>query len=645
MCLLRQLLFCVVCACVWQCVLGSSIANSKLITRLVHSNVNIRRHQPSQLYLVRNYLNSLQKSNIYNKRTKTNPKQETGVINHHHFSNSADETRTLTGVPEAVLAAPVQGNHARTRGSRTPPAAAGIHIDTSHRPTHPSTATTVKTLVTEAQVDLAKRKELPDAQVDLAGRQELPVAQVDLAGRQEVPDAQVDLAGRQELPVAQVDLAGRQEVPDAQVDLAGRQEVPDAQVDLAGRQEVPVAQVDLAGRQELPDAQVDIVKRQDVPDGQVDLVKRQELPEAQVDVTRKGLESLTTVLPAPLSHELMMNYDEEMGGEDEVDFLQGTAPPYVCDLCPTTVDNKNPLSPCKCVGNSGSLAGEISITCPATTATTEQLHDLFTHTDFLTNKVFRFTLQGSNVTGVLSQDLWGDLVFTQVLITSNKFTQVDNKAFNNSANTLTLLNLDNNQITYYVTSGVDDLPKLTTLVLKRNRIPIVFTNAFNYSSLRVLDLSSNLIDTIGKNAFAELNKLEELHLQRNLLTRIDDDCFRFFNHIPFTNFLIIDLSYNKISYISEYAFRGLRNVQINLQYNLLTTISEKVFHPIILDSLYFVYFTFEGNNIVCDCKIMWVVEDSAVMSCFDNFMCVNMDAPVYSLEPADLGNCSSNAHH
>ncbi|KAG7175438.1 Leucine-rich repeat-containing G-protein coupled receptor 6-like 1 [Homarus americanus] len=273
---------------------------------------------------------------------------------------------------------------------------------------------------------------------------------------------------------------------------------------------------------------------------------------------------------------------------------RGTAPPFVCDLCPVTVDDKNPLSPCTCVGNSGSGAGEISITCPPTTATTEQLHDLFTNTDFFTSQVFRFTLQGSNMSGVLSQELWGDLQFTQVLIMDNKITHVDNKAFNSSASTLTFLNLDNNLISYYVTSGIDDLPKLSTLVLKRNRIPIIFTNAFNYSSLGVLDLSSNIIDTIGKNAFAALDNLQYLYLNRNLLTSIDEDCFHFFNHNP-VNYLTIDLSSNKISYINEKAFGGLRNLQIFLKDNQLMTISEKIFHPIIIDSQFHVYFTFDGS--------------------------------------------------
>lgn len=53
----------------------------------------------------------------------------------------------------------------------------------------------------------------------------------------------------------------------------------------------------------------------------------------------------------------------------------------------------------------------------------------------------RFTLKGSNVSGVLTQDTWGNLTFHQVVIEGNQITQVDNKAFAKSAETLTFLSL------------------------------------------------------------------------------------------------------------------------------------------------------------------------------------------------------------
>lgn len=314
--------------------------------------------------------------------------------------------------------------------------------------------------------------------------------------------------------------------------------------------------------------------------------------------------------------------------------------PEVCDKCPRTEANLNALDPCMCVGNNGSSAGMISITCPTSMATLDQLESILTTPNYITYDVFRFTLKGSNVSGVLTQDTWGNLTFHQVVIEGNQITQVDNKAFAKSAETLTFLSLFNNQIDYYVTSSHNDLPKLRTLVLKQNKITVIFASAFSYASLRELDLSHNEIATIGKEAFADLDKLETLSLSYNKLTKLENDWFKFHNHHPDTSFLQIDLSHNSIDFIEEHAFPDLCNVQIDLRYNQLTTLSEAVFRPIIIASSYFAQFLFEGNPIVCDCSILWVVEDAFIPTRFDNFICPNLNLPLWIVKPGDLGNCS-----
>ncbi|XP_027225037.2 oplophorus-luciferin 2-monooxygenase non-catalytic subunit [Penaeus vannamei] len=319
---------------------------------------------------------------------------------------------------------------------------------------------------------------------------------------------------------------------------------------------------------------------------------------------------------------------------------EGRLLPEVCDKCPVTEANLNALDPCMCVGNNGSGAGTISITCPTSMATLDQLESILTTPQYLTYDVFRFTLKGSNVSGVLTQDTWGNLTFHQVVIEGNRITQVDNKAFANSAQTLTFISLFNNQIDYYVTNSHNDLPNLRTLVLKQNKIAVIFASAFSYASLKELDLSHNEIATIGKEAFADLDKLERLFLSYNKLTKLENDWFKFHNHHPDTSFLQIDLSHNYIDFIEEKAFPALCNVQIDLRYNQLTTISEPVFRPIIIASSYFAHFIFEGNPIVCDCGILWVVEDPFIPTCFDNFICPNLNLPLWVVKPADLGNCS-----
>lgn len=314
-----------------------------------------------------------------------------------------------------------------------------------------------------------------------------------------------------------------------------------------------------------------------------------------------------------------------------------TAPPNVCDLCPD-VDGKNPLDPCTCVGVGGTSTGDISITCPSTIYSLDQIRDIFHNTDFLVTHVFQFILQGSKVDGALTRDIWGDLDFKYVSITDNKITDVDNGAFINSAETLISLNLANNEIKSFI-ALYNDLPNLLSLNLRGNNISLIFSEDYKYPSLTQLDLSFNQISSIGTKSFDALKKLKSLNLSNNELTSIGDERFIFTDH-DYSDALVIDLSHNKIAAISDSAFLGLRNVEIDFTFNQLDTLKENVFHPIIVDSQHFAFFHFSGNPMVCDCRLLWVVQDAKVTVCFDNFKCANSDMYLYSLTVADLGNCS-----
>ncbi|XP_063873674.1 uncharacterized protein LOC135107584 [Scylla paramamosain] len=314
-----------------------------------------------------------------------------------------------------------------------------------------------------------------------------------------------------------------------------------------------------------------------------------------------------------------------------------TAPPGVCDLCPDE-DGKNPLDPCTCVGVGGTSTGQISINCPSTIYSLDQIRDIFHNTDFLVTHVFQFTLQGSRADGALTRDIWGDLDFKYVSINDNKITDVDNGAFIGSTETLISLNLANNEIKSFI-ALYNDLPNLLSLNLRGNNISLIFSEDYKYPSLTDLDLSSNQISSIGTKSFAALKKLTSLNLSYNQLASIGDDRFIFIDHDYF-NALVIDLSHNKIAAISDAAFLGLRNVEINFRFNQLDTLKENVFYPIILDSQYYAYFHFSDNPMVCDCRILWVLRDGKALACFDNFLCTNNNKHLYSLTIADLGNCS-----
>lgn len=321
----------------------------------------------------------------------------------------------------------------------------------------------------------------------------------------------------------------------------------------------------------------------------------------------------------------------------------GELPGDVCDRCPVNAQGISRLLPCTCVGNTGTQAGKISITCPNTIHNTEELRGILTENkDYITTHVFRFTLQNSQVDGVISQALWGELDFVQVLLENNKFDWVDNKAFANSNGTLHYLSLKNNSLKQFTTSSANELPYLTTLDLSYNNLSVVFTDAFTYKGLEYLDLSYNQINSIGKRSFAELDCLTELNLSKNQLTKLDDETFKFNSHSQLSDLLLIDISDNEITSIAKTAFAGLFWVQINLQNNQLRTVSEEAFNHVLVDSSYFAVISLMGNPINCDCKVLWIVNSTQVQSSFDNFMCINLGKPIRETTVEDLGNCTKN---
>ncbi|XP_068235043.1 toll-like receptor 7 [Palaemon carinicauda] len=320
----------------------------------------------------------------------------------------------------------------------------------------------------------------------------------------------------------------------------------------------------------------------------------------------------------------------------------GELPDDVCDRCPVNALGVSRLSPCTCVGNTGNQAGKISITCPDTIHNTEELKGILTENkDYITTHVFRFSLQNSKVDGVISQALWGELDFVQVLLDNNEFDWVDNKAFANSNETLHYLSLKNNNLKQFTTGETNELPYLATLDLSHNNLSVVFTDAFTYKGLTYLDLSYNQITSIGKRSFAELDNLTELYLNKNQLTKLEEDTFKFNSHSSLSDLLVIDISDNNINYIAKTAFAGLFWVQINLQNNQLKTVNEEAFNHVLVDSSYYAVISLMGNPIVCDCSVYWIVNSTRVQSSFDNFMCVNLGIPIRETTIDDLGNCTS----
>ncbi|KAM6951785.1 leucine-rich glioma-inactivated protein 1b isoform 2-T2 [Aplochiton taeniatus] len=104
---------------------------------------------------------------------------------------------------------------------------------------------------------------------------------------------------------------------------------------------------------------------------------------------------------------------------------------------------------------------------------------------------------------------------------------------------------------------------------------------------------------ITGGSFIHTPALQLLLFTANTFDSIEDDAFQ---GLPHLEYLFIEN--NKIMSISPLAFRGLKTLIHLLAYNNLETLPKDVFKG--MDALSKV--DLRGNNLVCDCKLKWLVE-------------------------------------
>ncbi|XP_036355783.1 toll-like receptor 7 isoform X1 [Octopus sinensis] len=138
------------------------------------------------------------------------------------------------------------------------------------------------------------------------------------------------------------------------------------------------------------------------------------------------------------------------------------------------------------------------------------------------------------------------------------------------------LDLSQNKIKLIEKNSISLFPALQSLNLSRNRLEdgLNFNVIFQHlGSLTVLDLSSNVITSLGNNSFAHLQNLEHLDLSHNFLS--------FFNRLVFrklSRLKELNLRANMISLLSRGAFEDLADLQIlDLSENDLVTIENQAF--------------------------------------------------------------------
>ncbi|XP_055357697.1 SLIT and NTRK-like protein 5 [Paramacrobiotus metropolitanus] len=108
--------------------------------------------------------------------------------------------------------------------------------------------------------------------------------------------------------------------------------------------------------------------------------------------------------------------------------------------------------------------------------------------------------------------------FKEIHLTYSDLERLSSSPFHYVSNTLQVLNLTNNRLSFAVEQNFRNLSRLTHLHLDYNRIEPVFSAMFNFlSSLKVLTMSNNLIREIPPRMALQLSQLEVLDLSSNPL--------------------------------------------------------------------------------------------------------------------------------
>lgn len=236
-------------------------------------------------------------------------------------------------------------------------------------------------------------------------------------------------------------------------------------------------------------------------------------------------------------------------------------------------------------------------------------------------KLVAFDLRGNRIKTIEKGAFSHFVSLAELDLSNNCLSEIP--SFNN-ATTLQSLDLSSNYIQLLSSNALKGLQNLQNLVLFNNSIKQIETGVFRFvPALQTADFSFNEIHRILKETFEGLQQLSTLFLQNNLIENIsieghDIPSLRTLNlssnllsskiasgMFP-DNVENLDLSYNNISDITEYAFYSYEHLRrLSLKGNKLTTLAmNDLAVPIDQSRRTIVYIS--DNPFDCDCKLIWL---------------------------------------
>lgn len=218
----------------------------------------------------------------------------------------------------------------------------------------------------------------------------------------------------------------------------------------------------------------------------------------------------------------------------------------MCDICPAS----EAIAPCMCQCLNETAA---ELICGPELLTCSQLTEVMCLTAYPVNPYHRLVVQNTALDCKLEKDLWGPLMFKEIVITNNHFQAVDNHAFQPFSGTLMALDLEGNSLKDVYYSTMNDTPLLKLLSLRNNIIEFLpGYMAMELPLLEMFDASYNKIAAILPQTFAGMPKLQMIDLSNNAISKVSASAFTIIEHAA--KKLYINLAHNVITSI-EYDLR------------------------------------------------------------------------------------------
>lgn len=157
---------------------------------------------------------------------------------------------------------------------------------------------------------------------------------------------------------------------------------------------------------------------------------------------------------------------------------------------------------------------------------------------------------------------------TSISLQNNQISTIENNAFDNMPNLLTVL-LNNNRIAFWNNEWFQNTPKLNTILISSNLIENLQADTLkNFQQSKNLSVlfDGNKIKSIDEKAFNGLKDVTKISLARNELETFPPQTFTGFEKLK-----ILDLKGNQFQCLSQEQIRTLRNIEfIKFQGNPLS---------------------------------------------------------------------------